>query len=57
MRVPYEPRAQVQAFFDLGYADATAIWIAQRVGYEIHCIDYIEAARKAARLLPQTARQ
>jgi phage terminase large subunit len=32
----------VHAAFDLGIADATAIWLAQFVGREIRLIDYIE---------------
>jgi phage terminase large subunit len=46
-RVKYDASAPVECFFDLGFADCTAIWIAQRIpGGEIHCIDYIESNRK-----------
>jgi phage terminase large subunit len=40
--VPHDPAAQVQTWWDLGIGDATAIWFAQRVGKEIHLIDYYE---------------
>lgn len=42
--VPYEPTAQVWTAWDLGIADATAIWWAQVVGREIHLCDYYEAS-------------
>lgn len=44
--VPYDPKCGVEAFFDIGWADATAIWIVQRVGFETHVIDYYEDSRK-----------
>lgn len=40
--VPYEPLRQVHTFWDLGYSDATAIWMVQSVGFEFRVIDYIE---------------
>lgn len=47
-RVKYDASAPVHCVFDLGFADATAIWIAQTVaGGEIHLIDYIESSRKS----------
>ena len=42
MRVPYDPAKPVHAVFDLGWADATAIWFIQFIGMEIHLIRYIE---------------
>jgi phage terminase large subunit len=42
MRVPYDPAKPVHAVFDLGWADATAIWFVQFIGMEIHLIRYIE---------------
>ena len=42
--VPYEPTAQVWTAWDLGIADATAIWFAQVIGREVHLIDYYEAS-------------
>jgi hypothetical protein len=41
--VPYEPTARVWTAWDLGIADATAIWFAQVVGREVRLIDYYEA--------------
>lgn len=41
-RVAHDPAAEVHAAFDLGIADATAIWLAQFVGREIRLIDYVE---------------
>jgi hypothetical protein len=40
--VPYEPSLPVIAAFDLGHADATAIWFAQNVGMQLRVIDYYE---------------
>jgi phage terminase large subunit len=46
-RVIYDPMAPVEAFLDLGWADATSIWLCQRIpGGEVHCIDYHENTRK-----------
>lgn len=42
-RVPYDPAAGVETWWDLGVGDSTAIWFAQRVGQEIRLIDYYEA--------------
>jgi len=42
-KVAADPLMQVQAFWDIGVADATSIWIAQFVGREIRCLDYYEA--------------
>jgi hypothetical protein len=40
--VAVDPLVPVQAAFDLGIGDATAIWLAQFVGREIRLVDYIE---------------
>jgi phage terminase large subunit len=40
--VPYDPTVGVETFWDLGWADYTAIWFAQKVGFEYHVIDYYE---------------
>lgn len=40
--VSRDPIMRVRAFWDLGWRDATAIWIAQFVGKEIRVLDYIE---------------
>jgi phage terminase large subunit len=37
-----DPLMRVRAFWDLGWRDATAIWVAQFVGREIRVLDYIE---------------
>lgn len=42
-RVAADPLLPVQAAFDLGIGDATAIWLAQFCGREIRLIDYIES--------------
>ena len=41
--VPYDPEFFVDTCWDLGIGDPTAIWFTQRVGAEIHVIDYYEA--------------
>lgn len=41
-KVPYQPEMSVDTWWDLGVADATAIWFTQNVGREIHIIDYYE---------------
>lgn len=40
--VPYDKHVPVETWWDLGIGDSTAIWFAQRVGREIHLIDYYE---------------
>lgn len=40
--VPHYPGIKVETWWDLGIGDTTAIWFAQRVGPEIHLIDYHE---------------
>lgn len=40
--VPADPLMQYRAFWDLGIADACAIWVAQFVGREIRVLDYYE---------------
>jgi hypothetical protein len=42
--VPYDPSCRVMTAWDLGIGDSTAIWFAQRVGKEVHIIDFYEAA-------------
>lgn len=42
--VPHDPTVKVETWWDLGIGDATAIWFVQRVGLEIHVIDYHEAS-------------
>jgi len=42
-KVSPDPLMQVRAFWDIGFNDSTAIWIAQFVGREIRVLDYYEA--------------
>lgn len=44
--VPYTPGKPVHTFWDLGYADHTAIWFAQIIGFNYHVIDYYENNRQ-----------
>lgn len=41
-----DPLLPIKAFWDIGVADATAIWIAQWIGREIRVLDYYEATRQ-----------
>jgi phage terminase large subunit len=41
-KVPYDPAAEVITVWDLGIGDSTSIWFAQRIGREVHAIDYYE---------------
>lgn len=41
-RVPYDATKPVHTFWDLGRADATAIWFAQSVGFEYRIVDFYE---------------
>lgn len=43
-RVPWEPSIPVHVTFDIGVADATAIWFLQPLGRMLHVIDYLEAS-------------
>ena len=40
--VHIDPMLEVRAFFDIGVADATSIWLAQFSGNAVHVIDYVE---------------
>lgn len=53
-QVPHEPTLPVYTVWDLGVADATAIWFAQNVGREVHLIDYYEASGEG---LPHFAKE
>ncbi|GJE37836.1 hypothetical protein KHHGKMAE_1898 [Methylobacterium persicinum] len=46
-RVPYDRTKPVHTFWDLGWADSTAIWFAQAVGLEYRVLDYMEVAQTA----------
>jgi phage terminase large subunit len=41
-RVPYQPQAEVDTFWDLGMDDSMAIWFVQHIGQAHHVIDYYE---------------
>ena len=45
-RVAYDPGKPVHTFWDLGFSDCTAIWLAQVVGLENRIVGYIEAAQQ-----------
>ncbi len=45
--VPYNPEVKVDTYWDLGISDTTVIIFAQKVGREIHIIDYTESNGKA----------
>jgi phage terminase large subunit len=42
-KVQPDPLMQVRAFWDIGFNDSTAIWVAQFVGREVRVLDYYEA--------------
>jgi hypothetical protein len=45
-KVPYDPRAKVITAWDLGMKDLTTIWFAQKIGQEIHFIDFYQSSGK-----------
>jgi hypothetical protein len=45
-KVPYDRSAGVVTAWDLGMHDANPIWFIQRIGREIHVIDFLQAAGK-----------
>lgn len=45
-KVPYDPSKPVSTYFDLGWADQTAIWFVQHVANEIRLIDYLEDSQR-----------
>ena len=42
-KVAADPLMEVKAFWDIGFNDATSIWVAQFVGREVRVLDYYEA--------------
>jgi phage terminase large subunit len=44
-RVPYDPIKPVLAIFDIGWADATAVWFVQFIGMETRLIRYYETTQ------------
>ena len=45
-KVPYDPRSKIITAWDLGMKDLTSIWFAQRVGQEIHFVDFLQNSGK-----------
>lgn len=45
--VPHDPAMPVETWWDLGIGDSTPIWFVQRVGQEVHLIDYYETSGEA----------
>ena len=45
-KVPYDPIKPVHVVFDLGWADATALWFVQFVGMETRLIRYFETSQE-----------
>ena len=41
--VPWDPKIEVETYWDIGWDDATAVWFVQQVRSEIRLIDYYEA--------------
>ena len=46
-RVPYDASKPVDTFWDLGYFDNVAIWLAQSIGYEFRFIDFIQGSQQS----------
>jgi phage terminase large subunit len=46
-RVPYDASKPVDTFWDLGYFDNVAIWLAQSIGFEFRFIDFIQASQQS----------
>lgn len=44
--VPYANEAPVHAFFDIGWADNTSIWFAQKTGLEYRLLSYYENSQQ-----------
>ena len=42
--VPVDTNVGVETWWDLGIGDSTAIWFVQRIGNEIHVVDYYETS-------------
>lgn len=55
--VPWIPTLPVYTFWDLGWADRTAIWFVQKVGLNYHHIDYLSARHKPMRWYFQQLQQ
>ena len=56
--VPWEPTGpSVETYWDLGFEDATAILFVQRMGRELHVIDYHEARKYDLRVYAKVIRE
>ncbi len=53
-RVPYDPIKPVHTFWDLGFADNTAIWFGQAIGFEFRLIDYMEGSQQSLQFYLKT---
>ena len=40
--IAYDERQPVHTFWDLGWADCTSIWFAQKIGFDYHVIDFYQ---------------
>lgn len=45
-QVPYDTTKPVSLYFDLGWADMTAIWFVQHIAGEVRCINYLEGSQR-----------
>ena len=45
--LPHDPYAKTFAAWDIGWNDATSVWIFQMIGKEVHFIDYYENSEEA----------
>lgn len=56
--LPWEPTGSaVETFWDLGYSDATAIIFTQKMGREVHLIDYYENRKQALDVYVKVVRE
>jgi phage terminase large subunit len=46
-RVPYDASKPVDTFWDLGYFDKVAIWLAQSIGFEFRFIDFLQGSQQS----------
>ena len=56
-RVPHDPSVPVHVSFDIGVADATAIWFFQPVGLRLHVIDYFESSDQGLEFYAKVLRE
>jgi hypothetical protein len=46
-RVPYDANKLVDTFWDLGYFDNVAIWLAQSIGFEFPFIEFVQGSQQS----------